>query len=105
MLEGVAPLFTADVAAMGELSSRFEFSYDGLHAEVDVVTLCCRSEPTLAAQEISVTTHQACVVTMTAGIDPVRIPGRWLERCVDSGDERQGSRWCAAVGDARRLGI
>jgi hypothetical protein len=66
--------------ATGELHSHFEFDYAGVGASVDVVTFCCRSHPSLIAQEISVTALSACDLTLATGIDPASIPGRWLER-------------------------
>jgi trehalose/maltose hydrolase-like predicted phosphorylase len=65
----------------GELHSHVRYSYDGVEAEIDVVTFCCRSQPSLVAQEISLRTNHACELTIAAGIDPTGIPGRWIERC------------------------
>ncbi len=64
----------------GELHSHLEYAYDGLEAVVDVLTFCSRSEPSLVAQEVTVTVNRACDVAIAAGIDPTEVPGRWRER-------------------------
>jgi trehalose/maltose hydrolase-like predicted phosphorylase len=66
--------------ATGELSSRFVYSYDGLNADVDVLTFCSRTEPSLVAQEISIVADRACDLAVAAGIDPTNVPGQWIER-------------------------
>ncbi len=66
--------------ATGELVSRFRFSYDGVEANVEVLTFCCRSEPSLVAQQIVVTTSAAADVTVSACVDHSGVPGRIVER-------------------------
>jgi protein-glucosylgalactosylhydroxylysine glucosidase len=64
----------------GELHSAFVYSYDGLDLEVDIVTFCCRSQPSLVAQEVTVRARSACELTIAAGIDPSGVQGRWIRR-------------------------
>ncbi len=64
----------------GELHSRFAFTVEGITAHVEVLTLCCRSEPCLILQETRVTVNEACEVTLEARVDPDEIAGRWRER-------------------------
>jgi hypothetical protein len=66
--------------ATGELHSEFDYSYDGVDVHVTVLTFCSRSQPSLAAQEVTVAPSAACEITVAAGIDPTGIPGGWLER-------------------------
>src|SRR3954454_4672995 len=54
----------------GELHTRIDYGYDGVDAEIDVLTFCCRSEPSLVAQQISIRTNHACELTIAAGVDP-----------------------------------
>jgi trehalose/maltose hydrolase-like predicted phosphorylase len=66
--------------ACGELHSRFEFQGGGTTATVEVLTFCSRSLPTTVLQEVRVHLDRPARLTMSAGLDPSGIPGRWLSR-------------------------
>src|SRR3954452_2471022 len=66
--------------ATGELHSRFRFTSDGVTVTVDVLTFCSRTQPSLAAQEVTVVPDHACEIELSAGIDPTEIAGRGIER-------------------------
>jgi trehalose/maltose hydrolase-like predicted phosphorylase len=93
----------------GELHSSFVFSYDGLDAEVDVLTFCCRSRPSLVAQEITVRTSATCEVTLSAGVDPTGVPGEWIRRWLSipdvDGDELDGVMHWQTLGALASLGV
>src|ERR1700761_2160924 len=44
----------------GELTSNIRFIADGVAANIKVLTFCCRHQPTLVVQEISITVDQTC---------------------------------------------
>jgi protein-glucosylgalactosylhydroxylysine glucosidase len=69
--------------ATGELSTRFSYTCDGVRADLDVVTFCSRSHPTLVLQEIRLRLDRAGEVTLSAGIDPTGVTGEWAEREYD----------------------
>jgi hypothetical protein len=67
---------------------RYDFSCGELHtslvldaaearAEIDVVTLCSRTQPTLALQETRVRVDRDCDLTICAGLDARDVPGAW----------------------------
>jgi trehalose/maltose hydrolase-like predicted phosphorylase len=64
----------------GEVTTRFDFVPDGLRAQIEVVTLCSRSQPTVVMQEISLRVDRGADVVLRAGLDPSGVPGRWLAR-------------------------
>jgi trehalose/maltose hydrolase-like predicted phosphorylase len=61
--------------ATAELTTRLRFSAAGITADIDVTTLCSRTQPTIALQELAVTVDQATDLELTAGIDPTGVPG------------------------------
>lgn len=66
--------------ANGELTSRLRFATDSATAEVEVLTFCCRHQPTLVAQEITVRTDAACEIKLQAMVDPAKVHGRLAAR-------------------------
>jgi trehalose/maltose hydrolase-like predicted phosphorylase len=64
----------------GELHTRLTFVVEQTEATIDIITFCSRSEPALVAQELTLQTNRRCAVTLTGGIDPLRIAGTWVER-------------------------
>lgn len=74
----VADLEQAYDFATGELTSRFVFAADGSAVRVEVVTFCSRADPTLACQEIAVTSDKTCDLMLRAVVDATGIDGRAL---------------------------
>jgi trehalose/maltose hydrolase-like predicted phosphorylase len=64
----------------GELLSEFEFQGERARASVSVLTLCSRTEPTIALQEVTVRTNSPAEVTIRAGVDPSGVTGEWVRR-------------------------
>jgi protein-glucosylgalactosylhydroxylysine glucosidase len=93
-MEGVTLVEQAYDFSCGELSTRLRFHAGEARAEIDVLTFCSRTHPTVAAQEIVVSVDRACDVTLRAAVDPVGIPGTWDNRKVDPAKAVDGSmRW------------
>ena len=61
----------------GELHTRLVLDAAEARAEVDVVTLCSRTQPTLALQETRVRVDRDCDLTISAGLDAREVPGSW----------------------------
>jgi protein-glucosylgalactosylhydroxylysine glucosidase len=62
----------------GELITRFTFEAAGLTARVEVLTFCCRGDPSLVCQETKIVASKACSVSLRAMIDAAGIAGRLL---------------------------
>jgi len=61
----------------GELTTRMGLDAGEVRAELEVLTLCSRTMPTLAMQETTLTVDRDCRVTMSACIDAHDVPGDW----------------------------
>ena len=59
----------------GELTSRVQFHACGVTAELTILTFCCRHQPTLAVQEISIRLDKPCDLEIQALVDTQAIPG------------------------------
>lgn len=68
--------------ATGELTTRLRFQAQGVRADLDVLTFCCRHQPTLVVQEIAVRADTACDLMLQALIDVSAIPGRPRARTI-----------------------
>jgi trehalose/maltose hydrolase-like predicted phosphorylase len=64
--------------AAGELTSRFSFTASGCVVRVEVLTFCSRADPTLACQEIAVTSDKVCDLALRAVVDAGGADGRAL---------------------------
>jgi hypothetical protein len=64
----------------GELRTRFRFRPREATAEVEVLTFCSRSLPTLVLQELQIEVDADCDLVVSAGVSPVGVAGRWLDR-------------------------
>jgi trehalose/maltose hydrolase-like predicted phosphorylase len=71
----------------GELLSRFQVSVDGVRVDVETITFCSRTQPTLALQESHIRVDRPCHLMLRAGVDPGDIQGRWLRRHTDTPGE------------------
>lgn len=89
----------------GELLTRLRFDADEARAEIDVVTFCSRTHPTVVAQEIVVRVDRACDVTMSATVDPVGIPGHEEARDTEPAKGVDGSMRWASHGAASTCGL
>ena len=64
----------------GELLSHVRFAADGVVAEMEILTFCCRHQPSLVVQEIAIVCDQACDLKLQALIDIGGIHGRLKAR-------------------------
>lgn len=64
----------------GELHTRFTFTVRGITALVYVTTFCCRSLPTLVLQQVEVEVSEACVLVISAKVEPASVAGQLLAR-------------------------
>jgi len=64
----------------GELVTRLGFQADDVAAELEIVTFCSRTEPSLAVQETALTVDRDCEVTMSAILDAHDVPGEWAHQ-------------------------
>ncbi|MCU1483236.1 MAG: glycoside hydrolase family 65 protein, partial [Subtercola sp.] len=64
----------------GELTSRLRFQASGTAVNIAVLTFCCRHQPTLAAQEISLTVTQGAELKIRALVDGREISGHLIEQ-------------------------
>jgi trehalose/maltose hydrolase-like predicted phosphorylase len=68
----------------GELISHLRFHGERVTVEIEVVTFCSRTHPTIVAQQVRLRPQSACDVVMRAGVDQREIPGTWDERTVST---------------------
>ena len=74
----------------GELRTTLRLVADKVTAEIEILTFCSRSRPTVVAQETRVRVDAACDLTMTAKLDPTGVDGAWLAREVgDPSSDKQ----------------
>ena len=94
--------------ANGELTSRFSFEAQGVKAEIEILTFCCRHQPTLVVQEIAVRTDAACDLKLQASIDPAAVPGVLREVAVETpggGNDFDGSLLWESEGGFSSCGL
>ncbi|HEY8192583.1 MAG TPA: hypothetical protein VIF36_01540, partial [Gaiellaceae bacterium] len=78
----------------GELTTRLRFDGGEARAELEIVTFCSRTHPTIALQEVALRVDRACDVTLSAAVDPLGLPGDWAARDTDPAKSVDGSmRW------------
>jgi trehalose/maltose hydrolase-like predicted phosphorylase len=81
----------------GELTTRLRFDGGTARAEIEIVTFCSRSLPTIVAQELTINVDRACDVTLSACVDPRDIPGSWAVREVEPTERVDGvMRWLSS---------
>ena len=74
----------------GELRTVLDFLLGDVQAELEVLTFCSRTMPTLVLQEVRVSVSRACDVVLTAGVDTTGVPGTLKARSTRTrGTEQQ----------------
>jgi hypothetical protein len=58
-----------------ELTSRLQFSVGDTTADLEVVTFCSRTRPTVVLQELRITSNRQAEISISVGVDPGGIPG------------------------------
>ncbi|HVV35444.1 MAG TPA: hypothetical protein VHC63_02490 [Acidimicrobiales bacterium] len=64
----------------GELTSRLRVRAGDAEVRVEVLTFCSRTQPSVVAQETTVSVDRDARVALTATIDPSGVPGSWYYR-------------------------
>jgi protein-glucosylgalactosylhydroxylysine glucosidase len=64
----------------GELLTVFDLDAGDVRAELEVLTFCSRTMPTLVLQELRVSVSRACHVVLTAGVETTGVPGTMKAR-------------------------
>jgi trehalose/maltose hydrolase-like predicted phosphorylase len=74
----------------GELTSHLRFDAREASAEIDILTFCCRHQPSLVVQEIAVRTDSACDLKLQSLVDTAAIHGRLKARTLKTpGSEKR----------------
>jgi trehalose/maltose hydrolase-like predicted phosphorylase len=60
----------------GELTSHFDLVTRDTNAQVEVVTLCSRTLPTIALQQVTITVDRPCRLTLASGVSIADLPGQ-----------------------------
>lgn len=92
----------------GELTTRLRYSAGGCRADIEVLTFCCRHQPTLAVQEITLRCDSACDLKLQCLVDTVGIQGNLKARTFDTpggGQDFDGSLLWESEGGFSRCGI
>jgi trehalose/maltose hydrolase-like predicted phosphorylase len=89
----------------GELTTRIRFQGETARAEIEILTLCSRTQPTVAAQEVSVRVDRACDLTLCAAVDPVGLPGRLDARDQAPAGQVDGSMRWESHGGLSKCGV
>jgi trehalose/maltose hydrolase-like predicted phosphorylase len=76
----VQPLAQSYDFSCGELRSRFVFDGGTSRIEVEVLTFCSRTMPSLVLQELAITASSACELAVCALLDEVGVEGRASHR-------------------------
>jgi trehalose/maltose hydrolase-like predicted phosphorylase len=93
-VEGVTLVEQRYDFSCGELTTRLRFDAGAVRAELEILTFCSRTQPTIAAQEVAVRVERASDVTLVAAVDPVGLPGNWDARDREPAKGVDGSmRW------------
>ena len=92
----------------GELTTRLRFAAQGCTAEIEVLSFCCRHQPTLVVQEIAVRCGRSCDLKLQSLVDIVGIQGRMKARTLETpggGNDFDGSLLWESEGEFSRCGI
>ena len=93
----------------GELTTRFDYTIDGVTARVTVLTFCSRTQPTIVAQETTLEVDKPCELEMHALVDANAIAGSMAERNGRIPDEdasrADGAMRWSTLGDQSSIGL
>lgn len=93
----------------GELTTRLKFAVDGTAADLEVLTFCCRHQPTLVAQELRITVDEACDLKLRTLVDARNIAGRLITRTFsppgENGHPFDGSLEWQSAGNFGHCGV
>ncbi|MCC6578957.1 MAG: glycoside hydrolase family 65 protein [Phycisphaeraceae bacterium] len=83
----------------GELTSRFHFTVSGKTAQVEVLTFCSRTQPTLALQEVAITVNKPTRLVLQSHIGRQGLTGELKYRLMPQ------DRWDAMIQWESRAGL
>lgn len=93
----------------GELLTRLSFDAGDVRADVEIVTFCSRTQPSLALQEVCLTVDEDCEVTMSSIVDARDVPGDWSHKrpgALDTRPEWVDGPFCwESLGGLSKCGI
>jgi trehalose/maltose hydrolase-like predicted phosphorylase len=91
--------------ANGELTTDWTFDAGARSADIRLLQWCSRTRPSICAQRVDVHVSGPCDVTVSVGIDPGAIPGRWEKRNVKPSESADGSMLWRSYGDLSSTGF
>jgi hypothetical protein len=94
--------------ATGELTTHLRFDAQGVTADLEILTFCCRHQPTLLVQELAVRVNGACDLKLQSLVDVAAIPGRLRARTLETpggGKDFDGSLLWESEGGLSYCGI
>jgi hypothetical protein len=93
----------------GELHTVVDFEADDARAEIEILTLCSRTQPTIVLQEVKLRVDRDCELSMATSVDSRDTPGSWTHNEPGSLESRSDwpegpFRW-RSLGDLSACGI
>jgi hypothetical protein len=93
----------------GELHTLVDFEADDARAEIEILTLCSRTQPTIVLQEVKLRVDRDCELSMATSVDSRDTPGSWTHNEPGSLESRSDwpegpFRW-RSLGDLSACGI
>jgi hypothetical protein len=75
----------------GELLTHVGFDADDARVDIEIVSLCSRTQPTLALQEVRLRVDRDCDVAMSASLNAEGVPGSWAHQALSFRHRGDGS--------------
>ena len=91
--------------ANAELTTVFTFAAGATTVDIELLQWCSRSCPTVVAQQADVHVSGPCDLTLSVGIEPDAIPGRWEKRSVQPSASADGCVVWRSHGDLSSCGL
>jgi trehalose/maltose hydrolase-like predicted phosphorylase len=89
----------------GELTTRLRFDTPTVRAELEILTFCSRTQPSIAAQQVSARVDRPCDMRLAAAVDPGGVPGSWDAHDREPAKEIDGSLRWASLGRLSTCGV
>jgi trehalose/maltose hydrolase-like predicted phosphorylase len=75
----------------GELTTHLRFEAQDISVEIEILTFCCRHQPTLATQEIAVRASAGCDLKLQSLVDTAGIHGSLKARSLETPGKKEKS--------------
>ncbi|WP_203923047.1 hypothetical protein, partial [Rugosimonospora africana] len=72
----------------GELHTKLSFDAQDARAEIEILTLCSRTQPSIVLQEVSLSVDHDCELAMSISVSATDLPGTWAHNQPGSPDTR-----------------